>query len=88
MEEDVEEVDKEMDIGEVPPIGVLAPEQALALLETLLVMAEIWVGGQGEQVAGPAVSLRAWDKAPAIQVEQPPPHKMDKELACRFQVEA
>ena len=27
MEEDVEEVDKEMDMGEVPPTGDLAPEQ-------------------------------------------------------------
>ena len=28
MEEDVEEVDKEMDVGEAPPTGDLAPEQA------------------------------------------------------------
>ena len=30
MEEDVEEVDTEMDVGEVPPTGDLAPEQAPA----------------------------------------------------------
>ena len=30
MEEDVEEADAEMDVGEVPPTGVLAPEQAPA----------------------------------------------------------
>ena len=28
MEEDVEEVDKEIDVGEAPPIADLAPEQA------------------------------------------------------------
>ena len=30
MEEDVEEVDEEMDMGEVPPIGDSMPEQAPA----------------------------------------------------------
>ena len=34
MEEDVEEVDKEMDVGEVPPTGESVPEQALAPLVT------------------------------------------------------
>ena len=34
MEEDVEEVDKEMDVGEVPPIRDLAPEQVPVLPET------------------------------------------------------
>ena len=31
MEEDVEEVDKEMDVGEAPPTRDLAPEQSPAL---------------------------------------------------------
>ena len=45
MEEDVEEVDKEIDVGEAPPIAELAPEQAPVLPATLLAMAGIWVGG-------------------------------------------
>ena len=48
MEEDVEEVDKEMDVGEVPPTRDAAPEQAPALPATLLAMSGIWVGGQGD----------------------------------------
>ena len=51
MEEDVEEVDAEMDVGEAPPTGDLVPEQAPAPLATMLVMAGIWVGGQSGQVA-------------------------------------
>ena len=69
MEEDVKEVDEEMDVGEVPPTRDLAPEQVLVLLATLLVMAGIWAGGQGDQVARPGVSSRAQGKAPTIQVE-------------------
>ena len=42
MEEDVEEADVEMDVGEVPPTGDLAPGQARALLATMLAMAGIW----------------------------------------------
>ena len=30
MEEDVQEADAEMDVGEAPPTGDLAPKQALA----------------------------------------------------------
>ena len=66
MEEDAKEVDTEMDMGEAPPTGDLVPEQALAPLATMLVMAGIWVGGQDNQVTGPGVSSRAWGKAPAI----------------------
>ena len=69
MEEDIEEVDVEMDVGEVPPTGVSAPEQAPALPATMLVMAGIWVGGSSGQVAEPGISLRAWGKAPAGQAE-------------------
>ena len=69
MEEDVEEADKEMDMGEVPPIGDSAPKQALALPVTLLVMAGIWVDGPSGQVAGLAISLRARGKVPTIQAE-------------------
>ena len=69
MEEDVEEADKDMDVGEVPPTGDSVPEQAPALPATLLVAAGIWAGGQGNQVAGPAISLRNWGKAPAVQAE-------------------
>ena len=52
MEEDVEEADKEMDMGEAPPTGELLPEQAPAPPATLLVTAGIWAGVQGDQVAG------------------------------------
>ena len=69
MEEDVEEADAEIDVGEVPPTGDLAPEQVLVPPETLLAMAGIWVGGQDDQVAGLGISLRARGKAPARQVE-------------------
>ena len=69
IEEDVEEADKEMDIGEAPPTGELLPEQAPAPPATLLVTAGIWAGVQGDQVAGPAISSRARGKAPTIQVE-------------------
>ena len=69
MEEDVEEVDKEMDMGEVPPTRDSAPEQAPVPPATWLVVAGIWAGGQGDQEAGPAVSSRAWGKAPTIQME-------------------
>ena len=54
MEEDVEEVDKEIDVGEAPPTRESAAKQAPALLATLLVTAETWAGGRGDQVAGPA----------------------------------
>ena len=69
MEEDVEEVDAEMDVGEVPPTGDLAPERAPALLAAMLAMAGIWVGGKDDQVAGPGVSSRARGKAPTTQAE-------------------
>ena len=69
MEEDVEEVDAEIDLGEAPPTGDSAPEQAPAPLATMLATAGIWVGGQDEQVAGPGVSSRAQGKAPAGQAE-------------------
>ena len=52
MEEDVEEADEEMDVGEVPLTRDSVQEQALAPMATLLVMAGIWAGGQGDQVAG------------------------------------
>ena len=69
MKEDLEEVDKKRDVGEMPPTGELAPKQVPAPLVTLLATAGIWVGAQGDQVAGPAVSSRAWGKVPTIQAE-------------------
>ena len=69
MGEDIEETDTEMDMGEAPPTGDSALEQALVLLATMLATAGIWAGGQDDQVAGPGVSLRGWDKVPATQVE-------------------
>ena len=69
MEEDVEEADAEMDVGEVPPTGDLVLEQAPAPPVTMLVMAGIWAGGQGDQVAKPGVSSRAWGKMPTVQAE-------------------
>ena len=70
MEVDAEEADKEVDMGEAPPTGDSAPEQAPVSLVTLLAAAGIWVGGPSDQVAGrePAASLRAWGKVPAVQV--------------------
>ena len=44
--EEEEEVDKEVNMGEVPPTRDSVPEQAPAPLVTLLVVAGIWVGGQ------------------------------------------
>ena len=69
MEEDDEEADGEMDVGEAPPTGDLALEQAPALLATMLATAGIWVGGQDDQVAKPVVSSRARGKALATQAE-------------------
>ena len=69
MEEDVEEADMEMDIGEAPPSGVLAPEQAPAPPATMLAMAGIWVGGPSGQVTKPCISSRAWGKVPTRQAE-------------------
>ena len=45
MEEDVKEADKEVDVGEVPPIRELVPKQVPALPALLLVTVGIWVGG-------------------------------------------
>ena len=71
MEEDVEVADKEMDMGEAPPIEHLVPEQAQALPATVLEASRIWVGGPSGQVAGqgPAASERAQGKAPTVQAE-------------------
>ena len=69
MEEDVEEADTEMDVGEVPPTEDLAPEQAPAPPATMLVTAGIWSGGQDNQMAEPSVSSGPRGKAPAGQAE-------------------
>ena len=69
IEEDVEEADAEMDVGEAHPTGDLVPEQALAPPITMLVTASIWAGSQDDQVARPGISLRARGKAPTTQVE-------------------
>ena len=71
MEEDVEEVDEEMDMGEAPPNRDSAPEQVPAPPATLLVVSGIWAGGSGDQLIrqGPAASSRAQGKAPAIRAE-------------------
>ena len=58
-----------MDVGEAPLTGDLVPEQAPAMLATMLAMAGIWVGGQDDQVAGLGISLRAWGKVPTRQAE-------------------
>ena len=69
MDEDIEEADVEMDLGEVPPTGVSAPEQAPPPLTTMLAMAAIWMGSPGSQVAEPGISSRAQGKVPAAQAE-------------------
>ena len=51
VEVDVEEVDKKVDMGEVPPTGDLGPEQALVPWATLPVVAGFWAGGPSDQVA-------------------------------------
>ena len=58
--EEEKEVGKEVDMGEVPPIGDLLPEQALAPWATLPVAARFWVGGPSDQVArrGPGHQLK------------------------------
>ena len=65
MEEDVEEADAEMDMGEAPPTGVSAPEEAPVPPTTMLAMAGIWVGGPSGQAAELGISSRARGKAPA-----------------------
>ena len=65
MEEDVEEADAEMDMGEAPPTGVSVPEQVPALLATMLAMAGIWAGGSSGQAAKLGISSRARGKVPA-----------------------
>ena len=69
MEEDVEEADAEMDVGEAPPTGVSAPEEAPAPPAMMLVTAGIWAGGPSGQAAEPGVSSRARGKAPAGRAE-------------------
>ena len=46
-----------MDVGEAPPTGDLAPEQAPAPPATMLVTAGIWAGGPSGQVAEPGHQL-------------------------------
>ena len=58
-----------MDVGEAPPTGVSAPEEAPAPPATMLVMASIWAGGPSGQAAEPGISSRARGKAPAGQAE-------------------
>ena len=67
MEEDVEEADTEIDVGEAPPTGFSPRKQALALPETMLAMAGIWAGGPSGQAAELGISSRARGKAPARQ---------------------
>ena len=69
--------------GRPPPTGDSVPEKATVPWVTLPAVAVFWVGVPGDQVTARelATSLRAWGKVPTIQVEQPPPAKMDKELA-------
>ena len=69
MDEDVEEVDADMNVGEAPPTGVSAAEEAPALPAMMLAMAGIWAGGSSGQAAEPGVSSRAQGKVPAGQAE-------------------
>ena len=69
MEEDVEEVDAEIDVGEAPLTGVSVPEEVPAPPATMLAMAGIWAGGPSGQAAEPGISSRARGKAPARQAE-------------------
>ena len=69
IEEDVEEADAEMDVGEAPPTGDSVPEQALVPPVTMLVMTGIWAGGPSGRAAEPGISSRARGKAPAGQAE-------------------
>ena len=50
--EEGQEVDEETDVGEAPPIGDLALEQALVPWVTLPAVAGFWLGGPSDQVAG------------------------------------
>ena len=69
MEEDVQEAEVEMDMGEVPPNGVSVPEQAPAPPAIMLVMAGIWAGGSSGQAAKLGICSRARGKVPARQAE-------------------
>ena len=69
MEEDVEEADVEMDMGEAPPTRVSVPKQTPALPATMLVTAGIWAGSPSSQVAEPGISSRFRGKAPTRQAE-------------------
>ena len=71
MEADVEEADKQVDVGEVPPTGDLAPEQAPVPRATLPAIAGFWAGNQTNKVArrDMTTSSKAWCKVPAIQAE-------------------
>ena len=89
MEEDEEEVDGEVDVGEDSSTGELVPKQALVPQATILVAPESWAAKQSDQVGrrGLATSSRAWDKMPAVQVELLPLAKIDKKLTRPLQAE-
>ena len=71
MEEDVEEADKEIDVGEAPLTRESVPEQVPAPLMPLLAAFGIWAGNPGDQVVGGGLvtSSRAQGKLPTVQVE-------------------
>ena len=83
MEEDKEEEDKEADIREGSSTVGLAPKQAPEPWAAMLVAPVFCAAGPSNQVAsiGLAASLKAWGKAPAIQVELLLLVKTAKELA-------
>ena len=71
MEKDVEEADKEIDMGEAPLTRESVPEQVPAPPMPLLAAFGIWAGSPGDQVVGrgPATSSRARGNLPTVQVE-------------------
>ena len=86
MEEDEKKAVEEADMGEGSSIANLALKQVLMLWASMPAVPQFGVAGPSDQLARRvlAASLRAWGKAPAIQVKSPLPAEMDKELAHRL----
>ena len=68
------------------PTGDLMTQRVLAPKQAMPVGPGFWHWGQGAREArqAPSTSLKAWGKAPAMEVVLPPP-EMDEELAQQLQ---
>ena len=84
MEEDEEEVDKELGMGEGSSTADLVPKQVLAPGATMPAVPRFCIADLSDQMAsrGLAASSRAQGKVPTIQADLMAPAKTDKELVC------